>query len=171
MRSLFAAALCALLLVPARAGVPAELDAALAPADGGAPVKLSSFKSKVVLLEFWTTYCEPCRDAKPFFEDLQKRFADRGLVILAVDNGEDAKTVRAYLKDRPTTLRVLLDPRGRLARRLRLRKDPAMALFDVNDELAWSAVGFEAATQDDLVQRLDRLLPGDPGRVPIGALK
>jgi thiol-disulfide isomerase/thioredoxin len=163
---LFVAGVC-----PASAGLPAQFDSSLQAVDGGPPVKLSSFKKKVVLLEFWATYCEPCREAKPFLEELQTRFADQGLVVLAVDVGEDAKTVKEYLKTRPTTLKVLLDPWSRLQDSFFLKNEPALVLFDGNDEVVWSAAGFDPATKDEISRRLRSLLTGDRGSVPIGALK
>lgn len=144
---------------------------ALPPAPGGAPLKAADLKGKAVLLDFWTTYCEPCRDAEPYIGSLQKRFGERGLVVLAVDEGEDAKTVAAGLKARPTSLRVFIDKDGALARRFHVRKQPALVLFDLNGELQSTAVGFSPSSKADLEWRVDRLLPPENGSVPVGAFE
>ena len=171
MRAVIAAVLLIAGSVPVLAGMPAQFKETLQCVDGSPPVRLSSYKSKVLLLEFWATYCVPCAEARPYFEELQRRFADRGLVVLAVDVGEDAQTVKTYLKAHPTPLKVVLDPKRRLAGGLLLSKEPAMALFDTNDELDWSAAGFAPGTKEELSSRLDRALPGERGSVPLGALK
>lgn len=168
MTSLLAAAmlLCAL----AQAGLPSRFKQVLASADGGEPVRLADYKGKVVLLYFWTTYCVPCREAKPAFEELQKRYADRRLVVLAVDNGESLGVVTRYLEAHPLALKVVLDPDRSVARRLLLRGEPSVALFDTNDRLVWSAAGLGPSSIDDLTWRLERALPGAPGSVPVGKL-
>ncbi|MEQ1919559.1 MAG: TlpA disulfide reductase family protein, partial [Elusimicrobiota bacterium] len=151
------------------AGLPKRFAWTLPSADGGAPVKLSKFKGKVVLLEFWTTVCGPCHEAKPFFEELQRRFGERGVIILSIDNAESPEVVKKYLAAHPSQLKVLLDPEGVVEKALGLYGQPAMALFDTNEQLNWSAVGFEKTTKDELAARIDRMAPGARGSVPVGA--
>lgn len=171
LRTLLAFALALASAVPASAGMPLRFRGGLDSADGGPEVRLSSLHEKVVLFEFWSTTCGPCREVRPLLEELQKTFADRGLVVLAVDEGEDAATVKKFLNEHPTTVKVVVDPRRKVSKALMLNSEPALALFDVNDQLVWSAVGLTPATKDDLSRRLDRILPGASGSVPVGTLK
>jgi thiol-disulfide isomerase/thioredoxin len=165
------AALAAALVGPAAAGVPAELRWTFAPAAGGQPVRLSDLKGKVLLLEFSATYCGPCHTWKPFFEEIQARYAERGLIVLEINNGEAAAVVRRYIGNHPSPIKTLLDPGRSAAHALLLKGEPAMALFDTNDSLVWSAVGFGPATKDELTWRIENILPGEPGSVPAGQLK
>lgn len=171
MRTIIGAFVAAALALPAAARVPARLDVPLKSANGGPALRLSQFQGKPVLVDFWATHCIPCREAKPFFEELQKKFGERGFVVLAVDVGETAGVVRDYLKAHPTTLKVALDPDFVLEHELLLSGEPAMALFDADGGLLWSAVGFTPSTKDELRWRIDRMMPGDPGRVPLGILQ
>ncbi len=95
--SLFAAALAAALFVlPLRADpvTPAQ------PAPGwtlkdvnGQPVSLSQFKGKVVVLDFWATWCPPCRSEIPGYVKLEKKYKDKGLVIIGVSVDQDGPAV------------------------------------------------------------------------------
>jgi len=78
----------------------------------GGSASLSSFKGKVVLLNFWATWCPPCRYEMPSMEALYQRFKNHGLEILAVDLGEDAHTVRQFIQNHNYTFPVMLDIDG-----------------------------------------------------------
>ena len=70
---------------------------------------LHDLHGKVVLVNFWATWCPPCRQEMPDLDTLYRRFKDQGLVILAIDDEEIAK-IKPYLTEHPVTYPVLLDP-------------------------------------------------------------
>ena len=80
----------------------------------GKKVSLSSFKGQVVLLNFWATWCPPCRAEMPSMERLYRKFKDKGLVILAVNLHEQAKAVRRFVAAQKLSFPVLLDSDGRV---------------------------------------------------------
>jgi thiol-disulfide isomerase/thioredoxin len=80
----------------------------------GRKISLKSLKGKVVFLNFWATWCPPCRAEMPSMERLQARLKDKGLVILAVNLREDAKTVRKFMAEHKLTFPVVLDSDGRV---------------------------------------------------------
>ncbi len=88
-------------------GVPAP-DFTL-PSLDGRKVKLSDFRGKAVLLNFWATWCPPCKVEMPWFEDLQKQYAQDGLVVLgvAMDDTEPA-TIAKFASDLGVNYEVLL---------------------------------------------------------------
>jgi len=66
-------------------------------------------KGKVVLVDFWASWCGPCKDSFPAMEELHKKFAARGLVILAVNLDEDAGAMKDFLKDHPASFPIVRD--------------------------------------------------------------
>jgi peroxiredoxin len=80
----------------------------------GKKVSLSSFKGKVVFLNFWATWCPPCRAEMPSMQRLYTRFKAKGLVVLAVNLQEDAGTVRRFMAANKLSFPVLLDSSGRV---------------------------------------------------------
>ena len=66
-----------------------------------------SIKGKVVLLEFWTTWCGYCADEAGFVDKIGHDFAGKGLLLLAIDVGESKKTVRKYLEQHPRTCKIV----------------------------------------------------------------
>ena len=91
--------------------------------------RLKSLAGKVVLLNFWATWCPPCQREMPDFQTMYTRFAEQGLVILAV-TGEDAATVKRYLAEHPVTFRVLLDPGGVTQKQFLIDGFPHSVLYD-----------------------------------------
>lgn len=131
----------------------------LAPVEGGKPVSLSAFKDKMLLVELWQTHCEPCKVWRPFFEKTQASFRDRGLVVMSVDSGEDAKTVQSYLKAHPSSLRQFLDPEQKVSAALKTNGVPTVALIGTDGALLWAATGFGPSTEADLLWRIGQYAP------------
>ena len=101
------AAVAAQSLTPWRGGATPALE--LADLDGR-PQRLTDFRGRVVVVNFWATWCEPCRDEMPSFERLRASLAGRPFEILAVNLAEPPSRIRGYLEKMPMSFPVLLDP-------------------------------------------------------------
>jgi thiol-disulfide isomerase/thioredoxin len=75
----------------------------------GESISSASLGGKVVLLQFWATWCQYCRRDQPAVDNLDRTFADKGLVVLAVDVGEQEAVVRKYLAENPRSCQIALD--------------------------------------------------------------
>ncbi len=77
----------------------------------GQSVALSDFRGKPVLVNFWASWCSPCRSEMPFIQDTftDKKWVDEGLVVLAIDIGESSSTVKEFVNKYGLTFPVLLD--------------------------------------------------------------
>jgi peroxiredoxin len=85
------------------------------PSLGGGEVDLASHRGKVVVLNFWATWCPPCVAEMPSLERLHRALSPEGLSVVTVSTDEDREDLRAFVSQRGLTLPVLLDPGGRVA--------------------------------------------------------
>ncbi|MBZ4400588.1 TlpA disulfide reductase family protein [Myxococcus sp. MISCRS1] len=98
---------------------------------GGEPYDLASDKGSVVLLDVWATWCEPCKDALPFYENLQREYANKGLKVYALNIDEDSRAIPAFLKEVKVGLPILLDENAQVAERtLKVRGMPTTYFID-----------------------------------------
>lgn len=100
-----------------------------APDLDGRPVRLSELRGKPVLINFWATWCPPCREEMPQIEAFYRRYRDQ-IEVLGVDVGETAEQVRAFLKDTPYSWRFLLDTELKVADLYRVYGIPASYFID-----------------------------------------
>jgi DsbE subfamily thiol:disulfide oxidoreductase len=107
----------------------------------GETKSLSSYKGKVVFLNFWATWCGPCRIEMPSLEALYNKFSDKGLEILAVNCREDQATVSSFLKNEGFTFPVLLDLNGRVSLNYGIQAIPTTFLIDRDGMIILRLVG------------------------------
>ena len=120
------------LLQPAAAGEPApEIAVPRIEAAGhlGAPVTLASLRGQVVVLDFWATWCAPCRKQLPRLDALQLRFGDRGLAVVAV-NLDDPVAARAMWDEQRWRMTLVHDADGEAARRYGVDPIPHTVVLD-----------------------------------------
>lgn len=108
----------------------------------GRRVGLRALRGRVVLVNFWATWCAPCREEMPALDRLARELAPRGLVVLAVNHQEDAEGVRAFVRELGLGLPVLLDAEGTVAERYRVRGLPTTAFVARDGTLVGVAVGY-----------------------------
>ena len=109
----------------------------------------ASIRGRVTLLDFWATWCPVCRSDQAAVDDIERRFADQGLIVLAVDVGESEATVRAYLQGNPRSCRVVVNDGRSLAARFGVHGYPHYVLIDGDGNIAGtqSGGGGEASLQ------------------------
>lgn len=93
-------------------------------------------KGKVVLFEFWTTWCPYCREEESLVDDINKEFSGKGLVLLAVDVGESKKTVQRYLKAHPRSVPIVLNEDTNLAAMYAAKSYPIYVAVDRDGNIA-----------------------------------
>jgi len=107
----------------------------------GENATLSSFRGKVVILNFWATWCPPCRAEMPSMEILYKRYKDQGLEILAVDIGENANTVRQFIQKNNYSFPVLLDTTKQTSAIYGVEAIPTTYIIDRNGKIIGRIIG------------------------------
>jgi thiol-disulfide isomerase/thioredoxin len=110
----------------------------------------NSLKGKVVLLEFWTTWCGYCDEELPFVERLNEAFGSKGLIILAINVGESKKTVKKYLGQHPRKTRIVLTDDTNLAAMFAAKSYPIYVVIDREGNIAGKqdGAGGESALRD-----------------------
>jgi len=110
-----------------------------------------SVKGKVVLLQFWATWCKYCRHEEPIVDDLGQEFAGKGLVVLAIDVGESKKKVKKYLEDSPRKCKIVLTDDTNLAAMYAATVYPIYVVIDRDGNIAGTQRG---AAGEEALRRL-----------------
>jgi len=116
----------------------------------GEKFNTQSIKGKVVLLEFWTTWCVYCENERPFVERLNEEFGNKGLIILAVNVGEGKKTVKKYMEEHPRKTRIVLTDNTNLAAMYAAKSYPIYVVIDREGNIAGKqdGAGGESSLRD-----------------------
>ena len=121
----------------------------------GSQVSLSELRGKVVLLDFWATWCQPCRRDLPALQKLHQEFHDAGLVVLGITSGEDPAATRKFLSEMPLNYPIVpIDEGSELISKLSVSAFPTVVLIDREGKIASYEVGArgEAALRSDLLK-------------------
>ncbi|MBW1999684.1 MAG: TlpA family protein disulfide reductase [Deltaproteobacteria bacterium] len=107
----------------------------------GNNVRLSEYKGRIVFLNFWATWCPPCREEMPSMERLHNRLKGKDFVMLAVDLQEPVTRVRKFFRDHKLTFTALLDEDGKVAQMFGIRNIPTTFILDREHRVIGMAVG------------------------------
>jgi peroxiredoxin len=123
----------------------------------GQAVSLADFQGRVVLVNFWATWCAECRAEMPLFERLHQDFAAQGLTVLGVNFREDTQHIQGYIKKHGLTFPMVLDPGGEIFRSYGVVGLPTTFLVGRDGRPMALAVGvraWESAETRALIQAL-----------------
>jgi cytochrome c biogenesis protein CcmG, thiol:disulfide interchange protein DsbE len=101
------------------------------------PVKLSSFKGKPVLIDFWATWCGPCRETMPELQKLHQEFGPKGLEIIAISSDPEP-AVEKFLKDNPYTYPMYIDLDNSANTKFGVTGLPTSFVLDRNGKVIWT---------------------------------
>jgi thiol-disulfide isomerase/thioredoxin len=120
---------------------------------------LADYRGRAVLINFWATWCPPCRDEMPSLQTLHERLAPRGLTVLGVNYGEMPARIETFLKSVSIGFPILRDPRHEAITAWRVRTLPASFLVAPDGQIRYRVVGELDWAADDVVTRVRGLLP------------
>ena len=133
------------------------------PALDGGSLDLAMLRGKVVLVNFWATWCPPCVEEIPSLQRLYRRLQPHGLEILAVDVGETVATMREFLADKPVEFPVLMDSDGEALRRWGIYAFPTTLVLDRHHRIRYAVFGAFDWSSQEVIDTLEPLLAAPPG--------
>jgi thiol-disulfide isomerase/thioredoxin len=127
------------------------------------PWRLTDERGRVVLLDFWATWCEPCRDALPAYAALQSVWAARGVKFYAVNIDAEPSLIAGFLAEANVSMPTLLDPEGVAAEAvLKVQLMPTSFLIDRGGVIQHRLEGYDPDAVARLPAQFERLLTGTP---------
>jgi peroxiredoxin len=113
---------------------------------------LTDFRGRVLIVNFWASWCSPCREELPSMNRAWAELRDEGVAMLAINLGEDREAVSAFTKDFPIDFNVLLDSRGNIGMRWQVTSMPTTFVVSPRGEIVYRIMGSREWDSDQLLQ-------------------
>lgn len=121
----------------------------------GGETSLESLKGKAVILNFWATWCVPCKIEMPLLEKTHQKYKGKGLVVIGVNYRESAPIIKSFMTKNSLSIPVLLDPEGELADEFNIMGLPATFFINRNGDVIGSHTGLiSPSTLDSWITKL-----------------
>lgn len=119
---------------------------------------LDSYKGKVVYLDFWASWCGPCRKSFPWMNDLYRDNQSKGLVIIAINLDQEHKLADQFIQEFNPGFPILFDPEGRLASQFQVTGMPSAVIIGRDGKIRYKHAGFHQDKRLQYEQELQQLL-------------
>ena len=121
-------------------------------------ITLSEFKGKVIYLDFWASWCPPCRKSFPWLNEIQERYGRKGLAVVAINMDKNRDLAGTFLHRVPANFTVAYDPEGRVADSYQIQGMPSSYLIDRKGHIRATYIGFREKDASQLEKDLQTLL-------------
>lgn len=115
---------------------------------------LANYQGQFVYLDFWASWCGPCRASFPWMNNLQQEFKNNNLKIVSINLDADREDANAFLKEFPADFEVIFDPEGKVAENYELLGMPSSFFFDPKGKLLFSHIGFNHKDAPELKAKI-----------------
>jgi peroxiredoxin len=124
----------------------------------GSNIRLSEYRGQVVLINFWASWCGPCRQEMPHLDDLQKKYEALGFTVFGVNVEQDRKMADQVLKDIPVTFPILFDDQNTVSELYDVDAMPATVLVDRNGDIRFVHRGYKSGYEDEYERQIRSLI-------------
>lgn len=128
------------------------------PALAAPPAGLAPVTGKVVWVDFWASWCVPCRRSFPWLNSMHRKYGDQGFEIIAINLDKDRALADGFLADVPAEFGVRFDPAGNLAKQFKVQSMPSSYLLDADGKVLASHYGFRTADAAEYEQAIQSAL-------------
>jgi peroxiredoxin len=126
--------------------------------DSGANLKLSELRGEVVLINFWASWCGPCRQEMPLLSELHDKYKDMGFTVLGVNVEENSGDARKLLRDMPVTFPVLFDNDSKVSRQYDVVAMPSTVLVDRDGNVRYLHKGYKPGEEEIYLEKVRSLI-------------
>ena len=149
-----------LVAMPARAVVAGDAAPGFVlPGDADTTVSLADLRGKVVLVDFWASWCAPCRRSFPWLNEMQQKYGPRGFTVVAVNVDKKRADAQRFLQQYPARFAIAFDEAGLTPAKFAVKAMPSSFLVDARGKIVQVEVGFTDERKDVLEERIRSLLP------------
>jgi cytochrome c biogenesis protein CcmG/thiol:disulfide interchange protein DsbE len=130
----------------------------LCPLARASDLDLSAYRGKVVYVDFWASWCAPCRESFPWLDGLVREYASKNLVVIGVNVDKDRDRAERFLNETPADFPIVYDPHGDLAAAYKVAGMPSAILIDRAGHVRFQHAGFSAKQKGLYEEQLQTLL-------------
>lgn len=127
-------------------------------AQAAAQLDLPALKGKVVYIDFWASWCGPCRQSFPWMKEMQAKYAKDGLAIIAINVDQEKAKADAFLAEFQPAFSVLFDNGGTLATQFKVQTMPSSFMLDREGKPRFKHLGFHDGKRGDYEKEITQLL-------------
>jgi len=128
------------------------------PTRSGESVTLSELEGQVVMINFWASWCGPCREEMPLLEQIHQRYERLGFTLLGVNVEEDPASAEKWLKDRPVSFPILMDPENGVSKLYDVIAMPSTVIVDRQGNMRYLHHGYKPGYEDDYQNQIRALV-------------
>ncbi len=122
------------------------------------PVKLSNYRGQVVYLDFWASWCQPCRKSFTWMNKMQSLYGNEGFKVIAINLDESRDKANTFLKQIPADFDVAFDPRGNTAESYQVKAMPSSYIIDKHGKVVHANLGFRGNDEEKLEEKIRALI-------------
>ena len=121
-------------------------------------VNLQKLQGQVVYVDFWASWCSPCRKSFPWMNNIANKYKDMGLTVIAINLDKERELAMEFLNDIPHGFTIAFDPEGEIASQYKVNAMPSSYLIDRNGHIQYTHFGFRDDKKSEIETNIKSLL-------------
>jgi len=121
-------------------------------------ISLNKYRGKVIYLDFWASWCVPCRKSFPWMNAMQNKYKAKGLVVIGVNLDDNREAAKAFLSQVPADFTIAYDPDGETPGKYQVEVMPTSYLIDRDGKLVYKHRGFKKSQSAEMEHKISSLL-------------